>query len=131
MVKLNYILVKMSVLNYSILDIHHYTWDNIVYELHPKLIFFIQALYVLGLIGMVLFSNNIIKFLLNVELVLLANGLNFAFWSYLFHDPFGQIYALLLLGVAAAETVIGLALIVNSSQLYSSVNFLNINDLKG
>ena len=93
--------------------------------------FFINVLYCLGLTGLISNSNNILKVLLNVEIILLANGLNFIVWSLYLHDISGEVYALLLLALAVAETSVGLSLLLCCSKLKSKIDFKYYSNLKG
>jgi NADH-quinone oxidoreductase subunit K len=68
---------------------------------------------------------------LNLEIILLANGLNFIVWSFYLHNPSGEIYALLLLAIAVAETSVGLSLLLCSSKLKSKIDFKYYSNLRG
>lgn len=70
------------------------------------------TLYLLGVWGIVLNRKNIIILLMSIELMLLAINLNFISFSLFLDDLVGQIYALFVLTVAAAESAIGLAILV-------------------
>lgn len=95
------------------------------------LFFFINCLYCLGLTGLISNSSNLIKVLLNLEIILLANGLNFIVWSLYLHDFTGEIYALMLLAVAVAETSVGLALLLCSAKLKAKIHFNYYSNLRG
>jgi NADH-quinone oxidoreductase subunit K len=69
-------------------------------------------LFLLGLWGIVLNRKNIIIILIAIELILLAVNLNFIIYSIYFDDLKGQVFALFILTVAAAESAIGLAVLV-------------------
>lgn len=69
-------------------------------------------LFFIGLLGIVLNRKNILIILMSVELMLLAINLNFILFSTFTDDLYGQIFALFVLTVAAAESAIGLAILV-------------------
>ena len=69
-------------------------------------------LFTLGVFGIFLNRKNIIVILMSVELILLAVNINFVAFSSQLGDLAGQIFALLILTVAAAEAAIGLAILV-------------------
>ena len=69
-------------------------------------------LFLLGIWGIFLNRKNIIIMLMSIELMLLAVNLNFVLFSVYLDDLVGQMFALFILTVAAAESAIGLALLV-------------------
>lgn len=69
-------------------------------------------LLTVGILGVFLNRRNIISILMSIELMLLAVNLNFVAFSAFLHDLAGQIFALFVLTVAAAELAIGLAILV-------------------
>jgi NADH-quinone oxidoreductase subunit K len=69
-------------------------------------------LFFIGLFGIVLNRKNILIILMSVELMLLAININFVLFSNSMDDLMGQLFALLVLTVAAAESAIGLAILV-------------------
>lgn len=77
-------------------------------------IFFIFTiiLFSIGAMGMFLSQQHLIIILLSLEIMLLAVNINLVLFSVLNDDIMGQIYAILILAIAAAETAIGLALVV-------------------
>jgi NADH-quinone oxidoreductase subunit K len=70
------------------------------------------VLFFIGLFGIVLNRKNIIVILMSIELMLLAINFNFVVFSNSIDDAFGQVFALFVLTVAAAEASIGLAILV-------------------
>ena len=70
------------------------------------------ALFLLGIWGIVLNRKNIIILLMSIELMLLSINLNFVTFSVFLDDLMGQVFALFVLTVAAAESAIGLAILV-------------------
>ena len=71
-----------------------------------------SALFLLGVWGIFLNRKNIIVMLMSIELMLLAVNTNFLVFSLYVDDLVGQVFALFILTVAAAESSIGLALLV-------------------
>src|SRR5438045_6577062 len=69
-------------------------------------------LFTLGVFGIFLNRKNVIVILMSIELILLAVNINFVAFSTHLGDIVGQVYALLVLTVAAAEAAIGLAILV-------------------
>ena len=69
-------------------------------------------LFFIGLFGIVLNRKNILVILMSIELMLLAINLNFVIFSNSIDDIMGQLFALFVLTVAAAESAIGLAILV-------------------
>ena len=73
---------------------------------------FSSSLFLLGLWGIFLNRKNIIVMLMSIELMLLAVNCNFLIFSMYLDDVLGQLFSLFILTVAAAESSIGLALLV-------------------
>jgi NADH:ubiquinone oxidoreductase subunit K len=88
-------------------------------------------LFLLGILGIFLNRKNIIILLLAIELMLLAINYNFVVTSVLIDDLVGQIFALLVLTVAAAESAIGLALLMIYYRVRGSISIDFIRLLKG
>jgi len=88
-------------------------------------------LFCLGLYGIILNRQNIIIILMSIELLLLSINLNFIYLSVFIDDIMGQIFSLLILTVAAAESAIGLAILVVYYRINESINVLFMNLLKG
>jgi NADH-quinone oxidoreductase subunit K len=89
------------------------------------------VLFLLGIAGIFLNRKNIIVMLMSVELMLLAINLNFLLFSIYLDDMMGQIFALLVLTVAAAESAIGLAILVVYYRVRGSISVEYINLMKG
>lgn len=88
-------------------------------------------LFLLGIWGIFLNRKNIIIMLMSIELMLLAVNLNFLLFSVYLDDLMGQIFALLILTVAAAESAIGLALLVVYYRVRGTISVEFINLMKG
>ena len=90
------------------------------------------ALFALGLFG-VLARRNVLTVLMSVELIFNAANINFvAFNRYLHPDqPWGQAFTLFVIAIAAAEAVVGLALVLAVYRNFKTVLAENLNLLKG
>ena len=88
-------------------------------------------LFTLGVFGVFLNRKNVIIILMSVELILLAVNLNFVAFSAVLNDLTGQIFALFVLTVAAAEAAIGLAILVVFYRNRGSIAVEDINMMKG
>ena len=88
-------------------------------------------LFTLGIFGIFLNRKNVIVILMSIELILLAVNINFVAFSAFLDDIVGQIYALLVLTVAAAEAAIGLAILVVYYRNRGSIAVEDINLMKG
>ncbi len=89
------------------------------------------VLFTLGVAGIILNRKNIIVILMSVELILLAVNLNFVAFSQSLGDLTGQVFALFVLTVAAAEAAIGLAILVTFYRNRGTIAVEDINSLKG
>jgi NADH-quinone oxidoreductase subunit K len=67
-------------------------------------------IFLLGALGLILNKRNLLIILMSIELMLLALNLNFIIFSVYLDDIFGQVFALYVLTIAAAESAIGLAI---------------------
>jgi len=90
-----------------------------------------MTLFLLGIWGIFLNRKNIIIMLMSIELMLLAVNLNFLIFSVYLDDLIGQLFALLILTVAAAESAIGLALLVVYYRIRGTIAVEFINLMKG
>ena len=88
-------------------------------------------LFALSVIGIFLNRKNLIVLLMAIELMLLAVNLNFVAFSAELHDLSGQVFALLVLTVAAAEAAIGLAILVIFYRNRGSIAVDDVNLMKG
>lgn len=88
-------------------------------------------LFLLGIWGIFLNRKNIIIMLMSIELMLLAVNYNFLVFSVYIDDLLGQLFALLVLTVAAAESAIGLALLVVYYRVRGTIAVEFINLMKG
>ena len=88
-------------------------------------------LFTIGVFGIFVNRKNIIVILMSVELILLAVNINFVAFSTFSGDLVGQVFALLVLTVAAAEAAIGLAILVVFYRNRGSIAVEDINMMKG
>ena len=88
-------------------------------------------LFTLGIFGVFINRKNVIVILMSVELILLAVNINLVAFSSFLGDLVGQIYALLVLTVAAAEASIGLAILVVFYRNRGSIAVEDVNLMKG
>ncbi len=90
-----------------------------------------SILLVLGVVGIFLNRKNVIIILMSVELILLAVNLNLVAFSASLGDLVGQIFAMFVLTVAAAEAAIGLAIVVIYFRNRGSIQVEDVNLMKG
>ncbi len=88
-------------------------------------------LFTLGVLGIFLNRKNVIIILMSIELMLLAVNINFVAFSTHLGDLVGQIFAMFVLTVAAAEAAIGLAILVVYFRNRGSIAVEDINLMKG
>lgn len=101
-----------------------------MYDLY-NLVFLSVLMFIIGIMGMFAVRSNLIVILVSIELMLLAVNLNFIFFSVFLDDFYGQIFSFFILTVAAAESAIGLAILVVYYRLRGTI-FINwVDYLKG
>src|SRR5277367_5036454 len=88
-------------------------------------------LFTIGVLGIFLNRKNIIIILMSVELILLAVNINFVAFSSYLGDLVGQVFALFVLTVAAAEAAIGLAILVVYFRNRGTIAVETVNQMKG
>ena len=96
-----------------------------------RYLFVAMVLFLLGLSGIFLNRKNIIILLMSIELMLLSINFNFIIFSVFLDDILGQLFALLVLNVAAAESAIGLAILVIYYRVRGTIAIEFINLMKG
>ena len=89
------------------------------------------VLFTLGVFGIFINRKNVIVILMSVELILLAVNINFVAFSTFLNDIVGQVFALLILTVAAAEAAIGLAILVVFFRNRGSIAVEDVNMMRG
>jgi NADH-quinone oxidoreductase subunit K len=90
-----------------------------------------SLLFTIGVCGIFLNRKNIITILMSIELILLAVNINFVAFSVMLNDMTGQVFAMFILTVAAAEAAIGLAILVIYFRNRGSIAVEDINLMKG
>ena len=88
-------------------------------------------LFVIGIFGIFLNRKNVIVILMSIELMLLAVNVNFVAFSAHLGDLVGQVFALFVLTVAAAEAAIGLAILVCFFRVRGTIAVEDVNMMKG
>ena len=83
-------------------------------------------LFAIAIIGIFLNRKNVIILLMAIELMLLAVNLNFVAFSHFLADTAGQVFVFFILTVAAAESAIGLAILL---VLFRNINTIHVEDL--
>ena len=84
------------------------------------------VLFAISIVGIFLNRKNVIILLMAIELMLLAVNMNFIAFSYFLGDLAGQVFVFFILTVAAAESAIGLAILV---VLFRNMRTINVDDL--
>lgn len=90
-----------------------------------------SLLFTIGVCGLCMHRKNIISLLMSIELMLLAVNLNFVAFSQHHGDLKGHVFSLFILTVAAAETAIGLAILVAYFRNRASIDVDDANQLRG
>jgi len=88
-------------------------------------------IFIVGIIGIFLNRKNVIIILMSIELILLAVNINLVSFSIYLQNLVGQVFAMFILTVAAAEAAVGLAIIVIYYKNKGSINVEQISSLKG
>ena len=88
-------------------------------------------LFALAMVGIFLNRKNLILLLMSIELMLLAVNMNFVAFSHYLGDMNGQVFVFFIMTVAAAESAIGLAILVLLFRARSTINVDELNSLKG
>ena len=89
------------------------------------------VLFTIGVFGIFVNRKNVIVILMSIELILLAVNINLVAFSVYLHDVVGQIFAMFVLTVAAAEAAIGLAILVIYFRGRGTIAVDDINQMKG
>lgn len=89
------------------------------------------VLFGLGMAGIVVNRRNVIGLLMCIELILLAVNTNLIAFSFYLHDIAGQIFVFFILAIAAAESAIGLAILMTLYRQRGTINVAALNTLKG
>ena len=85
-----------------------------------------SLLFAIGVVGIFMNRKNLIVLLMAIELMLLAVNMNFLAFAHFLNDLSGQVFVFFILTVAAAESAIGLAILV---ALFRNLRSINVDDL--
>ena len=88
-------------------------------------------LFAIAVVGIFLNRKNVIVLLMAIELMLLAVNMNFIAFSHFLDDAAGQVFVFFILTVAAAESAIGLAILVVLFRNLSTIHVEDLDQLKG
>jgi NADH-quinone oxidoreductase subunit K len=88
-------------------------------------------LFSIGVVGIFMNRKNLIVLLMAIELMLLAVNMNFIAFAHFLNDLSGQVFVFFILTVAAAESAIGLAILVALFRNLRSINVDDLGSLKG
>ena len=89
------------------------------------------VLFAISVVGIFLNRKNVIILLMAIELMLLAVNMNFIAFSYYLGDIAGQVFVFFILTVAAAESAIGLAILIVLFRNLQTINVDDLDNLKG
>ena len=89
------------------------------------------VLFAISIVGIFLNRKNVIILLMAIELMLLAVNMNFIAFSHYLNDIAGQVFVFFILTVAAAESAIGLAILVVLFRNLQTINVDDLDSLKG
>ena len=90
-----------------------------------------SLLFAIGVVGIFMNRKNLIVLLMAIELMLLAVNMNFIAFAHFLNDLSGQVFVFFILTVAAAESAIGLAILVALFRNLRSINVDDLGSLKG
>ena len=90
-----------------------------------------SLLFAIGVVGIFMNRKNLIVLLMAIELMLLAVNMNFIAFAHFLGDLSGQVFVFFILTVAAAESAIGLAILVALFRNLRSINVDDLGSLKG
>jgi len=106
----------------------------IIFSSELQIIHFLETafiLFILGVLGIILNNRNIITVLMSIELMLISINFNFIIISSFHDDIIGQIFSLFILTVAAAESAIGLAILIVFYRLQGTISIHKTHLIKG
>jgi len=115
-----------------------YTYFSPLYKIHQlheisliEVLITSTLIFIIGMLGIAFNRKNLLILLMSIELMLLGISLNFIAFSSFLMDPKGQLYAMLILTLAAAESAIGLAILVVYYRISKTISLESINYLRG
>jgi NADH-quinone oxidoreductase subunit K len=89
------------------------------------------VLFAISVVGIFLNRKNVVILLMSIELLLLAANMNFVAFSHFLQDAAGQVFVFFVLTVAAAESAIGLAILIILFRNRRTINVEDLDTLKG
>lgn len=89
------------------------------------------SIFFIGIAGIIFNRKNLINVMISIELMLLGGCLNFIFFSIFLNSALGQMFALFVIAIAAADSAIGLGILVAAFYLKRNIAFDNFSFLKG
>ena len=89
------------------------------------------VLFAIGIVGVFLNRKNLVVLLMAIELILLAVNMNFIAFSHFLRNTQGQVFVFFILTVAAAESAIGLAILIVLFRNRKTINVDEFDELKG
>ena len=122
-----FFLTILSLFNFGSLKAN----DNIAFLNLNYILNIVIALFLIGVLGLVLNRKNILITLMSIELMLLAINLNFVIFSIYLDDITGYVFVLFILTIAAAESAIGLAILTIYYRLKNTIRIDKIKNIKG
>lgn len=99
-------------------------WLSVILEKSLMILFQVTIntlLFIIAFLGIIFNYNSILLALMGVEIMLLSTSLNFIFFSLYLNDIYGQIFSIFILTVAAAESAIGLAILILSYKIRGTI----------
>jgi NADH-quinone oxidoreductase subunit K len=90
-----------------------------------------SVLFTIGATGLFINRKSVITILMSIELILLAVNINFVAFSIFMNDIVGQVFALMVMTVAAAEAAIGLAILVIYHRNRNTIDIEEISEMRG
>lgn len=108
---------------------------NYTLSLNKRIMFVVQLsinflIFTIGLIGIIVHRRSVLFILICLELVLLSLSLSFVLFSVYFDDVYGQIFSFFILTVAAAESAVGLAIIIAYYRVRGSISINLISTIR-
>lgn len=104
--------------------------NNLSFDL-MGLLFFTLILFIIGFLGVGLNNRDLLTILMALELMYLSAILNFIFGSIFLYEPTGQLYALIILALAAAESALGLAFLIVYYRQFKTILLDDLYLLRG
>jgi len=105
--------------------------DNIVSVPVTHGLIFTTIIFVISIAGIIINRKNILILLMSIELMLLAVNTNFVIFSGMLQQTIGAVFVFFILAIAAAETAIGLAIIIAIFRKNKTIDVSNLNTLRG